>query len=277
VQRGDRDHRCAASYLTGTDKRDGKQPVTYCKIKDCYALQTMTDQPLPAPRHVPSWRRLFSFGIMFAMLFGGIWALVGGIITVVFIAIGGGPWVDWGLDQRGMVAQAQITGSSGTSARVNHRPVRRYSISFRDGSNEERKAEVSTSRPIVGDSIEIEYDPQNASLVRIKGGHASIFGPFFLLPGIFLLVGSTIFAIGGGRLLGRRRVYRDGVAALATVTGSRPTSGRINRRRVHRVEYQFEGPHGPEHGSYTTVTPDERGTELWILYDREDPRKSLPA
>jgi hypothetical protein len=234
------------------------------------------EEPLPAPRDVPSWKRLFSFGILFAVLFGGIWALVGIIIAVVFTAAGP-PWHDWALDKRGLPAQAQLRSSTPTSTRINGKWARRLSLAFVDNSGEQRTAEVSTTTPIAGDTVEIEYDPQNATVVRLKGGHVSLFGQLVVLPGGFFVVGSTIFAIGMGRLLARRRVYRDGVAALALVIGSRPTNARVNRRRVHRVEYEFKGPHGPERGSYDTVDPDERGSELWILYDREDPRKSLPA
>lgn len=36
--------------------------------------------------------RVAGFGSFFAMLFGAIWALTGGIVTTVFILVGGAPW-----------------------------------------------------------------------------------------------------------------------------------------------------------------------------------------
>lgn len=236
----------------------------------------MDPAPPPAPREIPSLRRLASFGTLFALLFGGIWMVTGGLITVVFMVVGGPPWNDWILDRRGVEAQADVLSVTPTSSYVNRRPVRKLSLVFRDHAGAEQTGSVGTTVG-QGATVAIEYDPENPWLMRLKGGRASFFGPFTLLPMAFFLVGSGVFGWGALQMLKRKRIYRDGATALAVVVAIRATSGRINRMRVQRVEYEFKGTAGPVRGSYTTTTPPSPGTELWIIHDAADATLSLPA
>jgi hypothetical protein len=64
------------------------------------ALAPASPRPPPAPRPVPSGAR--GWGASFLIVFGGIWAAVGLVLTVVFTLTGGPVWNDWILDRRGV-------------------------------------------------------------------------------------------------------------------------------------------------------------------------------
>jgi len=243
----------------------------------------MDPTPPPAPRAIPSWSKISSFGSLFALLFGGIWLVTGGLIAGVFVAVGGPPWIDRALDQRGVVARAEVQSATPTSSRINGTRVVELSLAFRDREGNPQHAVTSTHDRLTiaaaegGRAVDIEYDPDRPSLVRVVGGTASIFGWFTLMPLGFAGVGAVVFGAGVRQMRRRRRIYRDGVAATAVVTAVHATLSRVNRRPVKRVEYQFQALAGTTRGSYTTTTPPEPGSQLWVLYDPADAARSVPA
>lgn len=233
-----------------------------------------TVQPPSAPRPVPA--SAVGFAPFFMVLFGGIWGFIGVLLTVVFVLVGGPPWDDAILDQRGVRTVAVPVRSEVTSTRINRSWVYRVTYSTRDAAGVAREGVVRT----VGDRtgpFEIEYDPENPSLVRPVNGSASVFGLAGLIPSAFGLLGTLIAAAGLVFRSRRRALYRDGTAVQARVLGSEPTGVRINRQRLHRVTFSFASPTGEVTASSLSRAPIPAGATVWALYDPAHPEKALLA
>jgi hypothetical protein len=239
------------------------------------------DAPPPPPRrfHLTA----VDASSVFQLMFGGIWAFVGLLISVVVTAAGGPFWDDFALDRRGVAAVATPAGVGPTSWHVNGRTVFHIDYDFVDASGATRAGSSGTTdlrliaRAEQRQPLEIEYDPARPALSRIRGQKASFFGLFVLFPFAFFVVGAAILTSGARRVLRLRAIYVRGQAALATVTGVSPTSMRVNMRRLMRVEYAFETPIGRVTGNTTSREPPPVGSPLWILHDPEDPKHNAAA
>jgi hypothetical protein len=237
------------------------------------------DAPPPAPRAF----RLGSLdsSTVFLLMFGGIWAFVGLMISTVFTVAGGPFWDDLALDRRGVAAAAIPAAVSPTGSRVNGRTVFRIEYGFKDTTGALRRGSCGTTdHPLIQRAsqmqpLEIEYDPTRPELTRLRGQKASFFGLFVLFPFAFFVVGAPLFLTGVRRAARQRSIYVSGQAALATVTAVTPTSMRVNRRRLMRVEYAFDTPFGQATGNTTTRDPPPVGSQLWILHDAQDPKVNV--
>jgi hypothetical protein len=243
---------------------------------------------MPAPPAPPPAPRAFRLGAVdssavFLLFFGGIWAFVGLMISVVFTVAGGPVWNDVALDRRGVVARAKPTGIRATSSQVNHRTVYEISYQFTDAEGLPRAGRSGTTDLLAithadqGQPFDVEYDPQRPELTRLRGGRASFFGFFVLFPLAFFVVGAAVLVSGARRAVRARRLYVHGVAALATVTSVAPTSMRVNQRPVMRVDFAFDAITGRVAGHTTTREPPPVGSQLWVLHDPDDPKRSVAA
>jgi hypothetical protein len=244
-------------------------------------MSTPTGAPATAPRRFRL--RSLDAGVMFKLLFGGIWLLVGGGITIAFTAGGGPVWDDVILDQRGVAADATPTAVEPTHSSVNDRAVFRivYTFTDRDGVARTSSTGTTDGRLLAGarrhERMSIEYDPQAPQRSRVSGESASFFGWFILLPLAFAAVGAVIAGRGLRRLLRVRRTYVHGHAILADVTGVAPTSMRINSRRVIRVDYSFKVITGRVTGQTTSLNPPAIGAQIWVLYLPSAPEHNVAA
>lgn len=233
-------------------------------------------EPPPPPRPFPL--RRIGFGSGFALLFGGIWSLVGGIISTVFLAVDVPFWHDWRLDTHGRQVQAQPTAVEPTNSSVNGRVA--YEITFRFGEHE---GHTSTTDPRLiqdaqaGRPLTLDVDPENPALVRVHGHSASVFGWFLLIPLGFALVGGVVVLLGARGAWVRRRLYVHGQATLAAVSAVTPGAGRVNGVPVMHVDYVFQGPMGPCQGRDSTRTPPPVGARVWVLHDPETPERNALA
>ncbi len=237
--------------------------------------------PPPAPRPVPSGA--VSWNHRFMVLFGGIWALVGVVVTVAFTAGGGPVWNDWILDSRGARADAHPFEVHATNNRVNRRYVNQIQFHFTDGAGQPRTGHTDTTDPALiasarkGTAMAVEYDPQDPERVRLAGGSASMFGALGLLPALFAVVGGFLLFRGLSGARRARATYRDGMAVTARVIAIESTSSSQNRQRVLRMVYEFMGPGGAVRGSWKTLTPAAQGATIWVLHDPARPERSVPA
>jgi hypothetical protein len=245
-----------------------------------FAASTASPPP-PAPRPVPPG--VVPWNARFLILFGAIWGGVGVLLFVVFTAVGGPFWSDILLDQRGVRVDAQPVSVDPTNTRVNRRPVYAIQVRFRDRGGQEQSASVHTTDGTAlaaarkKSPIAIEYDPESPTRTRLVGGSASTFGLLVLLPLAFAVIGAVLFFRG---LSSRRRaqaLYRDGEAAEAVVVAVEATASTQNMMRVMRMDYEAQGPGPRVRGSWKTLTPAPVGAKIWILYDRADPERSVPA
>jgi hypothetical protein len=237
--------------------------------------------PPPAPR--PFRTGALEASTVFLLLFGGIWGLVGTVLTVVFSLVGGPLWDDVILDRRAVVAEAVPTVVEPTRTQVNGGLVYRIGYTFTDGAGNPRTGSAGTTRiDLIADArghapLAIEYDPQAPARSRLRGGRASVIGLLILLRLGFAVVGGLLFVLGCRRALRLRAIYVQGLAAQATVTGIAASALRVNGRRVMRVDYVFDSVGGRTPGRTTLRAPPPIGAPLWVLYDQTDPRRNVPA
>ncbi len=237
--------------------------------------------PPPAPR---SFRlRVLDATTAAFMLVGAIWALVGAIAGSALLSTAGAPWTDMILDRRGVVANAHATDARAKSTRVNRQRVFEIAYSFTDSGGIARTTSTATTnRRLVaqarqGAPLTIDYDPQRPARSRIHGERASLVGIPGLLPFAIAGAGLVFAAIGFRRARRVRDIYVHGQAAVATITATKATAMRINWQRVIRVNYVFSTIGGTAEGRTTSRTPPAVGAKVWILYDENDPQRSVAA
>jgi hypothetical protein len=224
-------------------------------------------------------------GTKFLLMFGWIWAFVGLVLAVAFTFVGGPVWNDWILDSRGQETMAQTIGARGTaSTRGNWERVYVIEMTFEDSDGRTHRVEAATTEPQLIEKaqaqqpVPIEYDPQApATRVRLVGETSATFGSVILVPIGFLVVGLALALVGHRNLKRDRALYRDGDVAEATVVAVTPTSMRINKQRVFRVDYTFAHPTGAARGVWKTTTPPRLDDRLWVIYDPSQPTRNIAA
>jgi hypothetical protein len=244
---------------------------------------TTMAEPPPPPRKMP----LSAAGGLtkFVLLFGGISALVGAVLFVVFTLVGGPVWDDWILDERAVEAEAEAVGVRGTaSTRRRWQRIHMVRVRFVDGEGMSHEAEAPTTDPVIierartQDRVAIEYDPRApARRVRLAGETASRFAEGNYVPVGFFVVGLALVTVGYVGVRRSRAIYRDGEAVQAKVVSVTRTAARINKKRVMRVAYAFSGPWGVEHGVWRTVAAPTVGATIWVIYDPARPERNIAA
>ena len=237
-------------------------------------------EPPLAPR--PFRIRAIDAVSVFLLLFGGIWAVVGGVAAVGLSVAAGPFWNDVILDRRGVAVVATIDSVQQTHTRVNGRYVSRVACSFASaGGTPHATSVLTTDFAVIGarpaTPVAIEYDPQSPSRARLRGERASMLGALIFLPLGMALVGSALFALGLRRVGRLRDISVHGQAVQATVTAVAATSMRVNGQRVMRVDYSFDTLTGKATGRTSTRTPPPVGERIWVLCDSSDPRRSVAA
>lgn len=116
-------------------------------------------------------------------------------------------------------------------------------------------------------------------LVMVIAGNKD--GVFFsLFPLIHFTVGMGLAGYAWKSRARRRRIYQGGMAATATIDRSgRQRSVRVNGRNPYQIEWTFyiddHRFHGKRASMNRRVADIEEGDRLWVLYDPEDPTKSV--
>ncbi len=207
------------------------------------------------------------------MIFGGIWLVVGSVLGAGFATADKPFWDDLILDQRGATADALVLRVERTGVSVNEHPVAEVVLRY-----EQHDAAWYTTRPPgEGETVRVEYDPQNPQRVRREGESASVMGFFLLLPFGFALTGAVLFGLGVVQTLRTRAIYVNGDAARGTVTGVAPTNMHLNNQRVYKVTYTFNTmTRGSAQGSFRTVRPPNPESSLWVLYQTDTPVRNVP-
>jgi hypothetical protein len=219
----------------------------------------------------------------FWLVFGGIWAIVG----IVLFIVGGAAF----LADRDFEAGARQTegivltkdfvpadSDSSTQYRI------RYRFTSDQGTPVEGSSDVSVERWEALEErgpVAIEYLPGDPGRSRLVGATDTLSWLFLLLGLIFGPIGIFLVARSVRGLLFERRLRRDGVPALATVSGIEATSITINRSQQFRIRYRFTDPTGRTHEGrsgyvdWSVATVWQPGQPAAIRYDPTDPAKSI--
>lgn len=219
------------------------------------------------------------------MLWVGLVFLVGGVV-----AVGNGIRIaaqEQTYRTRGEIVQATVTTKALKPATRDRGTS--YDVSFRfidtDGRPLEGRLPVDAAawEPLgAGSLIAVQYVPGDPRSIRLAG-HTRTADALVLL-GLGLAFGT----LGGGLTIwhGRQfirdwRIMRGGVPASATVTGTSPTSTRINRRAQWVVNYRYTDAVGRRHEGRSPYMPVEAaqawesGTTVDIRFDHEHPELSV--
>ena len=132
--------------------------------------------------------------------FAGIWTAASLLPTLILLLIGEPFWADWILDARGLTTDGEVLsqealpndshegGSSIIDIRVrfHDRRGRPFILEGYNVAGSWLLQSEETKR------VQVEYDPEDPSVSRLKGGSASTIGYWALMPVPFLLVGLVL-------------------------------------------------------------------------------------
>jgi hypothetical protein len=171
--------------------------------------------------------------------FGAIFLILGLIGTLVFTR-GLHPIDELRLALSQTTARGAITKVSGTNASENDSPVYEYAFAFTTRGEEKvtGRSYFSGARWSVGESVTIEYVPDEPAIARIQGARISVFSPSVLLILIFPVVGAYFFLTAAFRGWRQVMLLRHGLTADARILSSRPTNTMMDD--VPLVEYGYE-------------------------------------
>lgn len=108
-------------------------------------------------------------------------------------------------------------------------------------------------------------------------GFLLLFGSIWAVVGVFV---TSIFLILDGGPWRDALLDRHAAVANARVTGTRPTSGRVNGRRVQEIDYTFQDSAGADHQGKIGTTDSALlqqatiGQALPVEYDPEQPSRN---
>jgi hypothetical protein len=197
-------------------------------------IHRLTPPPRPVPLPV-----ICSAMFGFSGSFGALFLILGLIGTLVFTR-GLHPIDELRLALSQTNARGAITKVSGTDASEKDAPVYEYEFVFTTRREEKvtGRSYFNGARWSVGESVTIEYVPDEPSITRIQGARISLFSPSALIILIFPAVGAFFFV--SAAIRGWRQVIllRHGRIADARILSSRPTNMLIDD--AHVVEYFFE-------------------------------------
>ncbi len=147
--------------------------------------------------------------------FGVIWTAASLLPTVILFLIGNPFWSNWILDARGLTTEGEVVseevlpndpidgGNSIVDIRV--RFLDRQGRAFMlEGYNATGGWKITESEG--KKRVQVEYDPKDPSVNRLKGGSASLIGYWALFPLPFLAVG--LFLIGIALYMAPRKLER---------------------------------------------------------------------
>ncbi len=224
-----------------------------------------------------------SWNARFLLMFGGGWAGVGLLGTIVLLLTSRPPWDDWILDRRGVRAEAEAIEVRTTMTSVNDEDLFDLVLRFRDGAGRAHTAVLGTidegriTAARQHRTLIIEYDPEDPSRARLQGETASLHGSMLLLPAGFAITGAPLFLLGMVGLVRARRLYRRGQAAQAVVTMVAETHSSENDERVKEMRYTFQTARGPALGTWKTASPLPVGATLWVVHDPSAPENNVPS
>lgn len=246
---------------------------------------------LPPPRHLPPVvearvRRKGRGQMLISLLIGGIFLLVGVILSLVFF-----PWrIADSLalqGDRAAVASGTVTLVETTGYKVNSQRVREFHYTFTVG--EEIKAGRCYFRGgnyAPGCPIKVRYLPDRPEVNCAAGGTLDPTGNGGAFVAIFPTIG--LFITGFGLVTGlaslrlHRRLAREGFMGEGRVTRVERTTVRINNQYRHRIAVEYDAL-GPQRMTYYAYGPDvaraeklmESNAVVHVLYDRNRPGRAV--
>jgi hypothetical protein len=226
------------------------------------------------PRQIPKniFKRLLSpASLIFPVVFGGMFFLLGSIFCAVFF-----PWrlptevvldLGWGKQ-----AEATVTEVQDTNMTVNQAKVRRVGYEFitDDDVKVDGHSFLTRNVPAQGALTTVFYLSGNPRANRLIGGRVNAFGYFGIFVAIFPIVGLGFLL---GSLWYRRskvRVLRFGEFAMATVQSIESTNVRVNNETRFKITLDV-----PSLGRQATVETYAYGADVNLARQRMSSGESI--
>jgi hypothetical protein len=222
------------------------------------------------PRSVPTALRLCVLAGGPLVLAGWLVLAFGGFMAGVFV--GNSELVVPGVGARPGTTTGRVVGAADTSTRLNSTRVRRIEFVFELEGREVRGASfTSRAKPVVGDAVEIEFDPERPAVARISGARMAVFPTPIAFVLFVPATGLLLLLLG---LLQNRRHVRtmiDGEAAWAVLTAAEKTWSKVNNQRVHKLTFTAVDARGDHHTivahSHLAAWRDEHVARQVLLAD----------
>ena len=225
---------------------------------------------------------------LFPLLFGGIFGGVGLFVSLIFILVGGAPWVDWQLDSSSAATiDAQVEKIHiEPNMRVNGRHPTAIHYSFEINGKRYRGKSRTLNHQLIeaakeNKSVAVLHLPQNPQINKIVGTNYSFFGYFCLFPLAFSVVGGALFMYGFFNARAQYRLVHEGAITTGKVTAMKTNPyTRSHRRNQLVITYEFTAPtHETFSNSYRTFDYDRYGnlsvgSEVSVIYDEFFPRRN---
>ena len=132
----------------------------------------------------------------FLLKFAGIWTAASLFATVLILLIGEPFWADWILDARGVTTEGEVLSAEALPHDPNSggNSIVAMRVRFHDRRGRAFVVEEHTSgaQP---KRWQVEYDPHDPSVNRLKGGSASTVGYWAFFPMSFVLMGLFLLAL----------------------------------------------------------------------------------
>jgi hypothetical protein len=243
--------------------------------------------PPPPPRRIE--KNIVDWNTGFALTWGAGYGGIPAVVMVGMMIAFGPPWNDWILDHRGLPVVATPYQVEPTGVSINDESLLRVRVRFVDRKGKTRTTALATVDEGLLEAarkqqpIPIEYDPEDPSRARPRGGATSMLSqtgliwvvPMLLL--VFVIPGLSSFFWGLRRWFRLRRIYRHGAAALATVVSHEETSSSQNYENLYLAHYEFFVSSRRHLGQIKALHPPPVGAQLWIIHDPERPDFNLAA
>ena len=216
-----------------------------------------------------------------AVLFGGIFALIGSLLTgfgmIFFWAfVMSSELVHLDLGFRSWQAHpARIVVAEETGASENEEDVVRYVYEYEVGREVLAGRGYTTGwRWDEGQAVQIEIDPEDPGVSRLPGTRRAAFGAAAGLAGIFPLIGVLLlfFSVRANRRT--LQLLVNGIYTTGRVVNREATNTTINDERVYRYTIEYASDGGSTHRFETRthrseLVEDDELEEL--LYDPQNP------
>jgi len=244
------------------------------------------------PRYVPkAVRKRAGRGgsSLFLMLFGAIFAGVGGVLAAAFVSPST-VFAEMRLDSGGRsVAEGVITAVEDAGLKVNERPVWAYYFRFTAaGGAEHEGVSYRAGRAwSAGERHRVVYLEGRPEVARLEGTSLSKGGYFGLVTLLFPVIGVGVM---GAALVSRMRLaklLRDGLVTEGTIADVEPTGSRVNDFPVYRIHFDYRAQSGREESGTLRTHREglidlarerrEQGQPVFLLYDRRKPGRVLLA
>ncbi len=229
----------------------------------------------PPPRHVPLSLRIVNFFNPVAQ----IGFFVFGFGMIFYWAFAGNADFSF-LTFRGPHARAtgRLLSVQSTGASENDQSIEAFHYEFTVNGERILGTSYTTGRTMPeGDTVPIEYSPDDPYRSRIAGMRRAHFGPGVLFVTIFPIIGLVVLVLSTKVGAKRNRLLRNGLFTTGVLKSKEPTNMTVNKRRVYELRFDFVARNGQRYEATARTTDTTRledETQEPLLYDPDEPTRA---